>query len=285
MSATDSGTRRTRPDRCPGVLRPWVADDGGLVRVRVPGGRVGSRALVALGRVAERYGDGRVHVTARANLQVRGLPLVDGALPDEVVAAVEATGLLPSRAHDLARNILCSPLTGVVGGLADLRPVVTGLDAAICGSPLLAGLPGRFLFVLDDGRGDVLDRQRDLGLVAVGSDAARVLVGRGSGEVVGLADAVAVLTGLAEEFVRERGTGPDAAWHVDELPPGSTTRRATTDNSARHDRQLALPFGAVAGTGLTHVAVGADGIDGTTIAAWAARSEEVVVTPWHGVLV
>ena len=41
----------------------------------------------------------------------------------------------------------------------------------------------------------------------------------------------------------------------------------------------------MAGTGLTHVAIGADGIDGTTIAAWAARSEEVVVTPWHGVLV
>jgi precorrin-3B synthase len=284
MSATDSGTTRTRPDRCPGVLRPWVADDGGLVRVRVPGGRVPVAALAALGRVSEEYGDGRVHATARANLQVRGLPLVDGALPAEVVAAVEATGLLPSRAHDLARNVLCSPLSGVVGGLADLRPVVAALDAEICESAALAGLPGRFLFVLDDGRGDVVARQRDLGLVAVGRDAARVLVGRGSGEVVALGDAAAVLTELAEEFVRERGTGPDAAWHVDELPEFKT-RRATTYNPARHEGQLALPYGPVAGTGLTHVEVGADGIDRQTIAAWAARTAEVVVTPWHGVLV
>ncbi|HWJ83135.1 MAG TPA: nitrite reductase [Nocardioides sp.] len=285
MSATFSGTTRTRPDRCPGVLRPWPADDGALVRVRVPGGHLSTAALVALAGVAEEHGDGRVRTTARANLQLRGLPLVDGSLPDEVVAAVEATGLLPSRTHDLARNILCSPQTGRAGGLADLRPVVAALDVAVCASPALAALPGRFLFTLDDGRGDLAGRHRDLGLVALDRATARVRVGAGSGPVVALERAVDVLVGLAEEFVALRGDGPDAAWHIDELrgldTPSLDPRAgySTTDDAVPEP----LPYGQVPGG--EHVAVGPDGITRATAEEWAARTDEVVITPWHGVLV
>ncbi|GAA3822707.1 nitrite reductase [Nocardioides panacisoli] len=281
MSATLSGTARTRPDRCPGVLRPWPADDGALVRVRVPGGRVPTPALVALTRVAEAYGDRRVRVTARANLQLRGLPLSSGSLPAEVVAAIEATGLLPSRSHDLARNILCSPQTGRAGGLADLRPVLAALDAAICASPLLAGLPGRFLFTLDDGRGDVLGRHRDLGLVARGAGTARLVVGRGWGPEVRLEAAVGVLVGLAEEFLAARGTGPNAAWHVDELPTPLIRGSVEVDSKVSR-RPFELPYGEVPGG--EHVAVGEDGISLGLARGWAERTAEVVVTPWHGVL-
>ncbi|MGL5909052.1 MAG: hypothetical protein ACRCZP_03560, partial [Phycicoccus sp.] len=65
---------RTRVDRCPGVSRPWPATDGLLVRLRLVGGAVSHRSLRALLGVAERFGDGRLHVTSRANLQLRGLP-------------------------------------------------------------------------------------------------------------------------------------------------------------------------------------------------------------------
>ena len=282
MSATLSGTARTRPDRCPGVLRPWRADDGGLVRVRVPGGRVPAAALVALTGVAEEYGDGRVRVTARANLQLRGLPLTSGTLPEEVVAAIEATGLLPSRSHDLARNVLCSPQTGRAGGLADLRPVVAALDAAICASPALARLPGRFLFTLDDGRGDVLGRHRDVGLAARDARTARLVVGRGWGPEVRLDAAAGVLVGLAEDFVAARGTSPAAPWHVDELP--APLIRGSVDVDSRIPRgRFEVPYGEVPGG--EHVAVGEDGISVELARAWAERTPEVVVTPWHGVLV
>ncbi len=147
-------------------------------------------ALLAL---SEEYGDGRSGSTARANLQVRGLPLVDGAvvseLPSEVVTAVEATGLLPSRAHDLARNVLASPQTGLAGGRADLRPVVVGLDRLLLADAAMAALPGRFLFTLDDGRGDLADRHRDLGLVALDADTAQLRVGDAWGPVVDLTEA------------------------------------------------------------------------------------------------
>ena len=73
-------TDRTRGDLCPGVFRPWPADDGALVRLRVPGGHFTRTTLLALLDVAESYGDGRVHLTKRANLQLRALPHADGVL-------------------------------------------------------------------------------------------------------------------------------------------------------------------------------------------------------------
>ena len=149
---------RSRPDKCPGVFRPWAATDGALVRLRLIGGRISPGSLLSLSQLAGRYADGNVHLTRRANLQVRGLPWRNDQLPADVVAAIEATGLLPSRTHELVRNVMVSPLTGLHGGLVDLRPVATELDQRLCADRALARLPGRFLFVLDDGRGDRVGR-------------------------------------------------------------------------------------------------------------------------------
>lgn len=237
---------RTRRDRCPGVLRPWPAADGGLARVRVPGGQLPVPALRALHTLAQRYGDGRVHLTGRANLQLRALPLAaDGALPEEVVVAIEETGLLPRRSHDLARNILTSPCTGLAGGRADLRPVTAALDAALIAVPELGGLPGRFLFTLDDGRGDLAARHLDVGLVALDAERAQLRVGAAWGEVVALADAPAAMTALAARFLARRGDGPSAAWHVAELAgPLAPALPAEPGADVVGDP---LPFGAVPG--------------------------------------
>lgn len=212
---------RTRPDRCPGALRPWIADDGALVRLRLVGGHLPRPALEQLLRIAEEHGDGRVHLTTRANVQLRALPHEDGALPRELFERISATGLLPSLTLELVRNIVVSPLTGRVtarhGGRADLRPVAAALDAGLCAEPLLDNLSARFLFVLDDGRGDVLDRDCDLGMVALDERTAQLRVGPHWGPVVDLADAPAALLDLARAFVHVRGDGPDAPWHLAEL--------------------------------------------------------------------
>ena len=107
---------RTRRDRCPGVLRPWQADDGSLVRIRLVGGEVPAGALTGLAEIASAFGDGNLHLTSRANLQLRA---VDHG--EQFVRAVERLGLLPSRRHDRARNILVAPLTGRLGGRLDAR--------------------------------------------------------------------------------------------------------------------------------------------------------------------
>ncbi|HVK26737.1 MAG TPA: nitrite reductase [Nocardioides sp.] len=271
---------RSRPDRCPGIVHPWPADDGGLVRIRVPGGQVSAVALRALAAVAEEYGDGRVRVTGRANLQLRAMPLdAGGRLAVPALEALEATGLLPSRDHDRVRNILASPQTGLAGGRADLRPLVTRLDALLLDDPALAGLPGRFLFTLDDGRGDLADRHRDLGLVALDAGTAQLRVGTGYGAVLDLRDAAESLAGLARDFLAARGTGPGAAWHVDELP--APLAPVVAAEPAGVVRAPGLGYGPVPGG--EHVPVGDDGLDLPTIAGWSATT--VVVTPWHGVLI
>jgi len=262
-------TARTRPDQCPGVFRPWAAEDGNLVRLRLAGGRLPAASLRALIEVATAYGDGDVHVTGRANLQLRGL----GPITAEVVAAIESTGLLPSRSHDLARNLMSSPQTGLAGGRADLRPLVAELDRLLCAEPLLADLPGRFLFVLDDGRGDLLDRPVDLGLVALDARSGQLRVGGRWGEVVPLAEAAAALVALACSFLRTRTT----QWHVSELP-GPLMPVQPPDRLAPLPSRP-LPYGDVPGG--RHVPA----VDGVLDPALADLGTDLVVTPWRGVLV
>jgi precorrin-3B synthase len=272
---------RTRRDRCPGALRPWQAPDGLLVRLRLIGGHVTAASLHALADVAEEYGDGRVHVTVRANLQVRALPGRDGALAPEALAAIEATGLLPTRSHELVRNVLASPQTGLAGGVADLRPVAAELDELLCARQRLAELPGRFLFVLDDGRGDLVDRGCDLGLVMLSEGEAQIRVGEGWGVLVPAGEAAAALAELADEFLLRRGNGPSAPWHVAELrepmvaevPPDPRLPAAAGP----------LPYGPVPGG--RHVAVPGTGLDRAAIADLTTGVPEVIVTPWRGVLV
>lgn len=272
---------RTRRDRCPGVLRPWPADDGLLVRLRLVGGRISAASLRSLSDVAITYGDGRIHVTVRANVQVRGLPGVDAELAPEAHAALEDTGLLPSRTHELVRNIMVSPQTGLAGGRADLRPVADELDRQLLEHDRLADLPGRFLFVLDDGRGDLLERTCDLGLVALDPHVAQLRIGDQWGPTVQLADAPAALAALAEKFLDVRGSGPDAPWHVSELstllvPP------TTADSRVPHPI-AALPHGEVpAGR---HVAVPRTGLDDVAARSLTDEAFELIVTPWRGILV
>jgi precorrin-3B synthase len=279
-------TTRTRADRCPGIFRPWPADDGLLVRLRLIGGRIAAATLSTLVGIAEEYGDGRVHLTVRANLQLRALPGADGMLDPVVREALLATGLVPSRAHDLVRNVLVSPQTGLSGGRADLRPVAAELDERVRSSAPLAELPARFLFVLDDGRGDLVGHVADLGLVALDATTVQLRVGESWGRVVALDEAAALIVDLAERFVASRGVGPGAAWHVVELTDALVAELPADPRIPPASGPLR--FGSVPGG--IHVAVGESGIDRTWLDGARHRTpwrpdHELVITPWKGVLI
>ena len=140
---------QTLADFCPGILHAVPAKDGLLMRLRLPGGQLPAATLAAIADLAERHADGGLDLTARANIQLRGIrqeslaPLVEG---------LRRAGLLPSPAHDRIRNILVSPFAGVdPTELIDLTPLARALDRALIADPDLARLPAKFAFTLDGG--------------------------------------------------------------------------------------------------------------------------------------
>ena len=200
-----------RADRCPGVLRPHEAADGAMVRIRVPGGQTTGAALRDLSRLAVTYGNGLLQLTSRASIQVRGLP---EAVPEPFEDGVTEAGFLPSATHERVRNIVASPLTGLAGGRADLRPLLIRLDRALMAEPRLAELPGRFLFVLDDGRNDVAGLGGDLGYRAPDAVRGELLVGdRRRVRRARLVEVADALVGLALRFLDRR----TEEWHVRQL--------------------------------------------------------------------
>jgi precorrin-3B synthase len=191
---------RARPDACPGAIAVHQAADGGLARIRVPGGTLTNAQFTALVTAAADLGDGGLELTSRANVQIRGLPAgAEIELGDRLWQA----GLLPSLSHERVRNIIASPL-------GDGQHLVDSLDRAICADPALASLPGRFLITVDDGRGDVSGLGGDIGLLG----GALLLAGQHSG--LRVLNPVRDVLRAAKEFQAIRGD----AWRLAEVPDG-----------------------------------------------------------------
>ncbi|WP_375424568.1 precorrin-3B synthase [uncultured Friedmanniella sp.] len=264
-------------DRCPGVLRPHQAADGAMVRIRIPGGQLTGTALAALGAAADTFGSGVLHLTSRASLQVRGLP---PALPPAFEDAITAAGSLPSPTHERVRNVVCSPLTGLSGGRADLRSMVAALDRAVLAEPALALLSGRFLFGLDDGRGDTVALRPDLGYLALDPSRGRIVVG-GRGREVPARDAVDELVGLALDFAA--AAEPVGAWRVSDLP-GWVAGLGGLESVSLPEAEL-MPLGAVGPHASVAVPLGFLAPEQWRAVVEAAEGGRVVVTPWRGLVV
>ncbi len=284
---------RSRPDLCPGVLAVHQAADGGLARVRLPGGVLTSTQLRVLAAAARELGDGQLELTSRANVQLRGLaPGAERELSQRLYDA----GLLPTLSHERVRNIIASPLSGLDDSY-DVLPVVAELDRLLCESPVLADLPGRFLFTLDDGRGDLDLIAADAGARAVDRDTAELrLAGTDTGILVPWADVPRLLTDAATAFLAERAAQRSTAWRLTELEdgparicarlglvaPNHATPRSDATNDRRADDDLGraaaavgvVPLGRMTAEQAEVLAGLADGGAGT-----------VRVTPWRSVVV
>ncbi|GAA4619293.1 precorrin-3B synthase [Saccharopolyspora hordei] len=281
---------RARPerDRCPGALRVHEAADGGLARIRVPGGALTPPQVRAIAEVAA-LGDGGLELTSRANLQVRGLP---AGAEQELAARLRAAGLLPSATHERVRNVVGSP-SADGRELVDVRAVAADLDAALCATPALAGLPGRFLFTVDDGSGDVSPLGADVGVRARSADTvALLLAGAETGLRTTPQQAAATAVAAAQAFLDERAAQGSSAWRLAELDGGAQRVAARLGTgltpadpappTATHAQvgRVVRPDGtvsAVAGAPLGRLTP--DQVDIITAASEAAG--ELRLTPWR----
>ncbi|MEW9552935.1 precorrin-3B synthase [Nonomuraea sp. NPDC050783] len=258
---------RTRPDACPGALQVHEAADGPLARVRLPGGAVSAAQLHVLAAGAAELGAGVIELTSRANVQVRGL-----RSPEVFAGRIAAAGLLPSPAHERVRNIVASPLGGRgAEGLPDVSAMADALDRALCARPRLAALPGRFLFALDDGTGDVAGLGADVTYVATGSqdgglrdglrggpqdglsaesqdgllsgpqDGRLLLAGTDTGLAAGPGAAVPLMIAAAEAFLDERPAAGPRAWRIRELDDGPARIAARLRTGAPTRQQPPAP--------------------------------------------
>ncbi len=163
---------------CPGALAPMLSGDGYIFRLRLVNGSLSFERARKFAELARRYGNGAFDLSARANLQMRGVGVED--IP-ALQAELAALGLLDSDLRaEAVRNIVPSPLAGFdPTALIDARPLVEVLDALLIRETALHDLPPKFGFSVD-GRGVLPLRgvETDIGFAAFLDDEARVCESR-----------------------------------------------------------------------------------------------------------
>lgn len=253
-----------------------------------------SRQVDDLATAAEELGDGGIGITSRGNAELRGLGDGCGA---ELAERLRRAGLLPSETHERVRNLVASPAAGLDGlGHGDVQLWVRELDGLLCAHPRAASLSGRFLFVLDDGRGDVAGLGGDVTLLAAEGGAALL---RCAGRTVRVpaADAPRAALAVALAFLDTAETAGNGAWRVRELPEGYAPDLTAALARAGIDAEPVpvsvpdpvLPQAAPLALG----PLGADALHvlaplGRLTAAQARAllpAAEVRLTPWRGVVV
>ncbi len=170
-------TASLRPSACPGLLRIVPALDGGICRIKLAGGSITSGQAQAVALAAQRYAQGVIEVTNRANLQIRGI----GAEQDGLIDSLLAAGLGPNNPDsDDVRNLMLSPTAGLDPQmLLDVRPLAAQILAALENNPRFHDLSPKFALSLDGGEGLVmLQHPHDLWLSAMNIDG-EVLLGFG----------------------------------------------------------------------------------------------------------
>lgn len=166
LSTGDRLPTSVRPSACPGLLRIVPALDGGICRVKLPGGVLRSAQAQAIAEAARQHASGVLELTNRSNLQIRGvLPGQESTLIDALLGA----GLGPRVASaDDVRNLLLSPAAGLdPQARMDVRPLANQLLDLLQDTPALHALSPKFALQLDGGEAlAIREHPHDLWLAA-----------------------------------------------------------------------------------------------------------------------
>ncbi|MBM3645849.1 MAG: precorrin-3B synthase [Alphaproteobacteria bacterium] len=192
---------------CPGAHTPMASGDGLVVRVRPPLGELTATQSSGLAAAADRYGNGLIDLTNRANLQLRGVTAAGHAPLLEDLARL---GLLDADPAVEARsNVVIDPFRGPS---ADDPQAWIGLALASGLRPeAFARLPSKFGFIIDAGPARHLSDVS--GDIRIEASADRLMV-RANGCDRGVAaggpeEAATLALELARWFLASGGVGAD----------------------------------------------------------------------------
>lgn len=289
------------------MLRIVAARDGGLCRIKLPGGVLTAAQARAVAHASRAFGNGAVEFTNRANLQLRGIaPQRQAGLIDHVLAA----GLGPASAGaDDVRNLMLSPMAGLdPHAIFDTRPLARDLLQRLEHDRRYHQLSPKFAIQLDGGEA-LAERHHhhDLwlsplclqGELHLALGVASELAGATPVAAVPAQDGLALLLAVLDRFLALAGPTPG---RLREWLEGRSTA-ALLDGlglGIKHGPFAAMPSPAVPaalgihpqGTG-GQVAVGlapvlgrlsADTLDGLASLACEFGDGQLRLTPWQGLL-
>ncbi len=259
---------------CPGAHRPMMSGDGLVVRVRPHSGRLSAREAAGLADAAELYGNGLIDLSARANLQVRGVAEQNHA---PLLAALDRLGLLDADPQaEARRNIIVAPFwtdgdeTSTIAGELEKELSRSGL-----------ALPGKFGFAVDCGNERVLhrasadirvERCSKTGLIVRPDGAER-------GRPVSRDEAAGVAIALAEWFAASSGIHDGRGRMAAHIAKGAEVPKGL---AGRHlPAPVAAPPAPGRITGGTMAALPFGQVRAQTLHALAELGQELRMTPWR----
>ena len=279
---------------CPGALRPMMSGDGLLVRLRLSGGAVSLDMAAKIATMSRQFGNGKINLSARGNLQLRG---VSQATYPALIDALRALNLLDlNEEAESARNVLISPMAGLDAvALQDIRAVGKAIEAEIGRNPLFWQLPSKFAFIIEDGGAFPLsDIAADVRFVAVNKHEFGMQLGD-EAMFFGLwraADVADIAAKIVHLFVETRKIGPMRHMRdlIDKLgnahicailgcemaqkPPAKAVQKVALYGQKTDFYGLGIPFGFLSAEQLEK------------LARLAAQHgvQELRLTPWRAIL-
>ncbi|MDX3806047.1 precorrin-3B synthase [Bosea thiooxidans] len=273
---------------CPSTLKPMETGDGWLVRLHPPGATLTPAQLRRIAALAAAHGNGLIEISARANLQIRGVTptshprLVEQLLAERLIDEHDADG--PQRLT------LVSPLAGRdPTGLIDAIALAGQIERQ---ARTVSGLPAKFGVVVDDGGSQSLDGfAGDIRLVGIGSGrVALCLADRLWHGPLPEREAAAAVEAILLSFARLRSAAPEHLRRLRDLPPETLARlTALSGTSAPAPRPtprraglfalggdrfavlIDLPFGRCDTAILDELGAGAE-----------ASAADIRLSPWRG---
>jgi precorrin-3B synthase len=300
-----------RPSACPGLLRIVQALDGGICRIKLPGGVLAANQARVIAEAAQHHASGVLELTNRSNLQIRG---VRAESEQDLIRALLDASLGPSVADaDDVRNLMLSPAAGLDRQQhMDTRPLAEDLLALLQDNRALHALSAKFAIQLDGGESlCMLEHAHDLWLRALPGTPQQLvfgLAGYPTGKPIGMVaatDAVQLVEAMLLTFLECAGPEQSRMRQLLECIPAEELLRrvqarlptALSPVPANWQRQTPAadaPFGIVAQRqrGLAIVAasaplgrIDAGQLHAVTELAQRHGDGSLRLTPWQSLLI